>query len=247
MYPVDPPGKQYQDLEDPSQPLAQKPYLVDCSPDIRSGFVRRVYALMCIQMMLTGAVVGVVVCEPSVREGVQAYPETFYVSLILSLFTMCPLVAYKDRHPLNLALLFLFTLFQAYVVAYICAAYASAGLGLVVVSALATTTVLFATLSLYVHISGHDLSWLGGLVFAGLGALFLFGIVGLFFPTFMMQSLIAGFGVVTFSGLVLYDTSLMLHHLTADDAVVAAVQLYLDFVNLFLYILQCMTLSSDSS
>lgn len=239
--------KEYRDLEDPSRPLAHKPYLVDCSPDIRAGFVRRVYALMCVQLMLTGAVVGVVVCEPSVRQGVQAYPETLYVSLILSLFTMCPLVAYKDRHPLNLALLFLFTIFEAYVVAYVCAAYASAGLGVLVVGAFATTTVLFATLSLYVHISRRDLSWLGGLLFAGLGALLLFGIVGLFFPTLLMQSIIAGFGIVTFSGLVLYDTSLMLHHLTADDAVVAAVQLYLDFVNLFLYILQCMALSSEST
>lgn len=240
-------GKDRLDIGDPFQPLAHQPYLIDCPPSIRTGFVARVYGLVCAELTLTGAVVGVVACKPSVRDSVQLYPETLYVSLILSICTLCPLLAYKDRHPYNLTLLFLFTLFEAYVVAYVCAAYASAGLGTLVAGAFATTTIHFATLSLYVHISGRDLSCLGGLLFAGMSALFLFGIVGIFFPTLLMQSIVAASGIVIFSGLVMYDTSLMLHHMTADDAVLAAVQLYIDFVNLFLYILQCMNLTSDSS
>lgn len=224
-----------------------KPCLSDCPPSIRAGFVKRVYALMCTQLMITGAIVGVVTCESSIRDAVQSHVELLFVCLILGMCTLCPLISHKDRHPLNLCLLLLFTCFEAYIVAYVCAAYASIGMGALVAGAFATTTIIFAGLSLYVHASDRDFSSLGGVLGASSGALLLLIVVSLFFPTMLMQAIVAGFGILLFSGLVLYDTSMMLKYMTADDAVVAAVQLYLDFINLFLYILQCISTANDST
>ena len=45
-------------------------------------------------------------------------------------------------------------------------------------------------------------------------------------------------GALLFSGYILYDTSVILHKLGPDDYIVAAINLYLDIVNLFLYLLQ---------
>ena len=45
-------------------------------------------------------------------------------------------------------------------------------------------------------------------------------------------------GALLFVGYILYDTSLIIHHLGPDDYVVAAVTLYLDIINLFLYLLE---------
>ena len=45
-------------------------------------------------------------------------------------------------------------------------------------------------------------------------------------------------GALLFVGYILYDTSVIVHHLGPDDYVVAAVTLYLDIINLFLYMLE---------
>ena len=45
-------------------------------------------------------------------------------------------------------------------------------------------------------------------------------------------------GALLFVGYILYDTSLIIHHLGPDDYVVAAVTLYLDIINLFHYLLE---------
>lgn len=49
---------------------------------------------------------------------------------------------------------------------------------------------------------------------------------------------IAGFSVVLFSGFVLYDTQQIMKRLSVDEAILGALTLYLDFLNLFLSILR---------
>ena len=46
------------------------------------------------------------------------------------------------------------------------------------------------------------------------------------------------FGALIFVGYILYDTSLLMHHLGPDDYIIAVVTLYLDVINLFLYLLE---------
>ena len=45
-------------------------------------------------------------------------------------------------------------------------------------------------------------------------------------------------GAMIFVGYILYDTSLIMHHLGPDDYIVGAVTLYLDIINLFFYLLR---------
>ena len=239
-------GKMYSDVEEGTYDrVLEKPLtLSECPPNVRAGFVRKVYMLLCMQLMLTGGISALLMFEPTVHTFALKNSETIYIALIFSLFTLCPLIANKDRHPVNLILLLLFTIFQGYIVGFVCTTYMSAGLGTLVACAFLATTTIFGLLSLYVHVTRIDLNYISGTLCAGLFALLFLGLVGVFMPTFIMQAVIAAFGIVIFSGFVLYDTSMMLHYMSVDDAIVASVQLYLDFVNLFLYILQCLSLSS---
>jgi FtsH-binding integral membrane protein len=52
------------------------------------------------------------------------------------------------------------------------------------------------------------------------------------------HSIFSMFGAVLFSGYILYDTSNIMHHMGPDDYILAAVSLYLDIINLFLYLLE---------
>ena len=87
-------------------------------------------------------------------------------------------------------------------------------------------------------VSKKDFSFLGGMLFISLIALIVAGFVLMFFHSSMLGSLYSVGGVLIFSGYVLYDTSLIMQRLQPDQAVSGAVNLYLDFFNLFLFIMR---------
>lgn len=99
------------------------------------------------------------------------------------------------------------------------------------------TGFMFLGLSGYVLLSRKDFEFLGGFLFAGLLALVLIGLVGLFIPMPAMQLAMAFMGVLIFSGYVLYDTSRIING-GETNYIVATVSLYLDILNLFLDILR---------
>ena len=221
--------------------------LVDAIPEVRGGFFTRVYALVATQLLLTFGWMGVVVLSPSMTEFVLTVPEARVIASITGLLCLCPLFAYKDRHPINLLLLLLFTCCQAYVIGALGAMYVQHARGLLVLYSLGLTTVLFAGLSLYVHITRRDMRGLEGPLAVGFVSLLGIGLFAAFFPpTPILNLALSAGGVIIFSGYVLYDTSMMIHTMTPDDAVVAAVQLYLDILNLFVCILQMLNGGRDN-
>ena len=215
--------------------------LAQCSPDVRGGFVRKVYALVALQLLLTTGIASSIVFVPAVQSWVMAHPEMNYVALILSLVLLCTLSAHKDRYPINLLLLFLFTVVESYLIALVCALTQP----VVTIASLAMTITIFGTLSVYMHLSKSDFGAIGPALFAGCAVILALMLVAILFPTYLMQGVVGGAGVLLTSGMILYDTSSLLHHMGPDDAIVAAVQLYLDLVNLFLFLVQLLQ-SCDS-
>merc|ERR1719198_1576751 len=149
------------------------------------------------------------------------------------------LYCYKDRHPLNLALLGGFTLAMTYTVGVVCAMYYQNHMGLVVLQALVLTAAVFVSLSTYVLVTKKDFSFLGGALFAGLIILIVWSLLNAFFDFGLGGRMVFSLaGALLFVGFILYDTSLLMHHLGPDDYIIAAVMLYLDVINLFLYLLE---------
>lgn len=109
----------------------------------------------------------------------------------------------------------------------------------VVSGAFLSTAAIFGGLSLYAARSKRDFSFLGGFLFAGTIGLVLMGLLSLFLhfgsATTMVWSMI---GVLLFSGWVLYDVAQYRHGIDPDQVPLAALNIYLDFINLFLYILR---------
>ena len=99
---------------------------------------------------------------------------------------------------------------------------------------------MFAGLTLFAWQSKIDFSFLGAGLGAGLWLLLLWGLFGALFGGGggAMYSL---FGAALFCGYVLFDTWLIMHKLGCDDYVLGAIMLYLDIVNLFLFILQLLS------
>lgn len=112
-----------------------------------------------------------------------------------------------------------------------------------VLHAFALASASFVGLTLYALISGRDFSAWGGILSIGLWVLIAAGILNIFFGATAFALAISSVAVVIFGAYILYDTSMMLQK-GEDDAVGCALNLYLDFLNLFLNLLRLLSGSS---
>ena len=106
----------------------------------------------------------------------------------------------------------------------------------------------FGAMSLWGYTTKRDLTGFGSFLFMGLIGLILASLVGMFFQSSALQFVISIVGVLIFTGLTAYDSqSIKNMYYVGDDgevvgkkAVMGALRLYLDFINLFLYLLRFM-------
>lgn len=106
----------------------------------------------------------------------------------------------------------------------------------------------FGALSLYGYSTQRDLSPIGSFLIMGLFGLILASVVAAFFPSPGLTFAISCIGVLIFAGLTAYDTQQIKEMYSAMDdgtvagrkAVMGALRLYLDFINLFMYLLRFM-------
>ncbi len=108
------------------------------------------------------------------------------------------------------------------------------------------TAGMFAAMSLYGYTTRKDLTAMGGFLFMGLIGIIIASVVNMFIASSGFQFLISVIGVLVFTGLTAYDTQSIKESYTAGSssevagkrAIFGALRLYLDFVNLFLMMLQ---------
>jgi uncharacterized protein len=108
------------------------------------------------------------------------------------------------------------------------------------------TAAAFGALSLYGYTTKRDLSAMGSFLIMGVFGLILAMIVNIFMQSSALQFAISAIGVLIFSGLTAYDTQRIKEmYFDGDDvlvsgrkAIMGALQLYLDFINLFTFLLQ---------
>ena len=107
------------------------------------------------------------------------------------------------------------------------------------------TAAVFAAMSIYGYFTSNDLSLFGSIMFMALIGLIVCSLVNMFFKSSTMDWIISFAGVLIFIGLTAWDTQ-KIKYMTAyaDEsmvgkiATIGALNLYLDFVNLFLYLLR---------
>ncbi len=108
------------------------------------------------------------------------------------------------------------------------------------------TAATFGAMSLWGYTTKRDLTGFGSFLFMGLIGIIIASLVGMFWHSTALQWMISVAGVLIFTGLTAYDTqSIKESYYVGDDGTVAgkkaimgALRLYLDFVNLFLMLLR---------
>ena len=108
------------------------------------------------------------------------------------------------------------------------------------------TAATFGALSLYGYTTKKSLSGMGTFLFMGVIGILIASVVNMFLGSSMLQFIISVAGVLVFAGLTAYDTQrikesyymMSTGEAVAKGAIMGAVNLYLDFVNLFMFMLQ---------
>ncbi|GLU07591.1 hypothetical protein SLE2022_245450 [Rubroshorea leprosula] len=225
------------DVESGARPLY--PMMLE-SPELRWSFIRKVYSIITLQLLVTIVVAAVVV---SVHPISHFFVSTgvgiaLYIVLILVPFiTLCPLYYYHQRHPVNYLLLGVFTISLAFVVGLTCA-FTS---GKVILESVILTAVVVVSLTLYTFWAvrrGHDFNFLGPFLFGAVIVLIVFAFIQILFPLGKLSVMIYGcLASIIFCGYIIYDTDNLIKRFMYDEYIWAAVSLYLDIINLFLSLL----------
>ena len=115
------------------------------------------------------------------------------------------------------------------------------------------TAASFGALSLYGYTTKRDLTGMGSFLFMGLIGLILAMVVNIFLQSSALQFAISAIGVLIFAGLTAYDTQNIKNMYYEGDssdaagrkAIMGALRLYLDFINMFMFLLQFMGASRE--
>ena len=119
-----------------------------------------------------------------------------------------------------------------------------------IVSAFMSAAILFGVMSGYGYFTKRSLDSVGKFMFVGLIAIVIASIVNIFIGSTVMQMVISALAIIIFLGLTAYDTQKIREAVSVEgdtgrEEVIGALTLYMDFINLFINLLQLFGLKKD--
>ncbi|NXW29257.1 LFG4 protein, partial [Phaetusa simplex] len=209
--------------------------VASASVHIRMAFLRKVYSILSVQVLLTTVTSAIFLYSTGVQAFVHERPALLLISGFGSLAVIVALTLYRHQHPVNLYLLFGFcSLNDNLLLLFIVSFYEVS----IVLQAFILTTAVFLGLTAYTLQSKRDFSKFGAGLFACLWILIFSGFLRLFFYSETIELVCAAAGALVFCGFIIYDTHLLMHKLSPEEYILAAINLYLDIINLFLHLLR---------
>ena len=201
----------------------------------RATLVRRTYGLVFLGILATLAGTAFTLAQPALLSAVAAHP---FITMIATFIPLIMVQRSAREYPKNIILTFLFTFVMGVMIApgmYL----AERAVPGVVMQAGLLTFAAFGALSLYAVFSRRDFSAWGAFFFVGLIVLLVASFLNYFMQSVAVGLFLSGVGVFIFSGLLVFDTWRIVRSgaYGQDDYVFAAVTIYLDLLNLFMFIL----------
>ncbi len=216
-----------------------------------AAFIKKTYQLFAASLLSAsaGAFVGTAYLANSlVKMGANGQPAVagwFWGLVILEFILLFGLMAAKKKEGINLILLFAFTFVTGLTLTPMLSAYLMMPSGAdIITEAFVLTTVAFGGLSVFAMNTKRDFSAMGKMLFITLIVIIVAGIINIFLGSPLLQLGIASVGAILFSAFILYDTQNIIRG-NVETPVEAAVMLYLDFLNLFISLLQILGIFSN--
>ena len=210
--------------------------------------MNKVYGLMSVAMLITAGVAWAVGTNEAMIQAIFATPLKWVV-MFAPLIMVFAFGAVLQRLSVGAAQLFfyVYAALMGLSLSFIFAIYTTAS----ITQTFLVTAIAFAGLSLYGYTTKRDLSPFGTFLMMGLMGLILASIVNIFLQSPAVDFAVSAIGVLLFAGLTAWDTqkikTMYIEHAQMGDAdwlgksaIMGALTLYLDFINLFMFLLRFM-------
>ncbi len=208
-----------------------------------TAFLSAVYGWMCAGLAITATSAWFIAASPAIVRAIATNRMLFWGLMIAQLGIVFVLSARVQRLAASTASL-LFVLYSALTgvtMAFVLLAFT----GESVATTFLVTAGIFGGLAVYGTVTRRSLAGLGQFLFMGLIGVVLASVVGMFWHSDGLQFVVSFIGVLVFSGLAAYDAQRLKEMAvaasggeTSSYAIVGALTLYLDFINLFLFLLR---------
>jgi len=212
-----------------------------------NAFVRSVYNWMGAGLALTGLIALYVANSPSLLRYVYANRLIFFGLIIAELAIVFTLSARinKMRASTATAMFLLYAGLNGLTMAFVFIIYTAASIA----STFFVCAATFVACSIFGWMTKRDLTSLGGFLMMGLVGIIIASVVNLFIGSNMISTIVSYVGVLVFVGLTAYDTQYIKNMALSQPegleagvlrrgAIIGALKLYLDFINLFLMLLR---------
>jgi len=202
------------------------------SGEERATLVRRTYGLVFISVIVTALGVAFGFTQPALMQAVAQHPIITMLAMFAPLFMA---MQARRSFPRNIILTLVFTFIEGIWIAPFLFMAERSNPGIVGQAGLLTLST-FGVLSLYAVMSKRDFSAWGSFFIVGLWVLIATSLINIFVGSALASLWIAAGTVLVFSGLLVFDTWRIVRsgQYGPDDYVPAAVNIYLDLLNLFL-------------
>ncbi|KIY99770.1 hypothetical protein MNEG_8190 [Monoraphidium neglectum] len=216
---------------------------------MRHGFLRKVLGIVCAQLLLTAAIAAPFPFGPG-RAWLSHNQWAVPLAAIVTFGTLICLVCSESARrsfPSNILLLGVFTAAQGVLVGVSCAAYSTPTVLMAVVMTAAVSLALVA----YAMQTRYDFTASGGMLYSAVWILLLGTLASALLPRLkVLDLLIAGSGALVFCCYLVYDVQLLISgehsvSISVDEPIVAALNIYVDLINVFLFILQLLGREDD--
>ncbi|CAB0030418.1 unnamed protein product [Trichogramma brassicae] len=188
--------------------------------------------------------------DVSIRQGFISlqHTEIVWICMIVTfvlLIAMACCTNVRRQAPMNFIFLMIFTIAEAVLLGFISSMHDEK----YVLMAVGITVVICFSLTLFAFQTKYDFTGMGTYLFVAAIVLMIFGIITIFYHGKTVTIVYSSFGALLFSFYLVYDTQLMLggkhkYSLSPEEYIFASLNLYLDIVNIFIYILSILSASS---
>lgn len=212
---------------------------------VQREFFANVYKWMSLGLFLTAAMAYIVSISSGLTHAIVGNKLVFYGLIIAELAMVWYFSARINKiSVLSSTLLFLgYSALNGLTLSVIFLVYTASSIA----STFLISSGTFALTSLYGYVTKKDLSKVGSLCFMGLIGIIVASVVNMFMHNSIMETVISYIGVLIFVGLTAYDTQKIRQSVTSSDmnsdenikgSIKGALVLYLDFINLFIFLLR---------
>lgn len=210
--------------------------------EVRHGFIRKVYGILFVQLAITTALTALCIAVKPIQIWMAHHGVWLIVaSAIVVFITLIALLCFRNlarKFPVNYFLLLAFTLCEAVLVASV-AAHCNQ---ITVLKAAIGTLVITFGLTMFAFQTKYDFTSFMGIMLILCLTLMFFGIFALFFRKTWIECILCSLGIMVFGFYLIIDTQLLLgrkeYSMNEDDYIIAALNIYLDIINIFIYLLQ---------